>query len=235
MKRTHTYGDHSPCGTLLAHSRHLRANQKPCGPCRLVKELFSSRTQWNASLGSDVRCGTPLGFWRHFSQKDLDPCDDCVKAYNFYRLSRGKTKLSEELLDEIRENVSLKPPPLLRDEEVFHRVNTSAVFDPKHSIRLWDEIRRRVHHDPDFVVGCSKDPVRWELQIGYSRNGRAPALELIEEARKLREVCLKCPVLELCYQDLAHDPHREGFQAGRVINPPIGSTVSSPPSVRRMV
>lgn len=234
MKRRRTYADYSPCGTLIAYKRHLEAGESPCGPCSLVKGLSASRNNWNASLGVEVQCGTVIGFWKHFSQKDLNPCDRCARAYNDYQRDRGQQEVTKELLEQVRENSLVDEPPLLRDEEVFHRVNTSAVFDPAHFIRLRNEIFRLVDEDPNFRVECSRDPERWELRVGLGVR-RASVMTLIEEARKLREVCLRCPVLELCYQDLAHDPFREGFQAGRVINPPVGSTASPGPQVRRTV
>jgi len=42
-----------PCGTNAAHTRHLKAGEEPCGPCREAHNAYMR--EWNASPAGKPR------------------------------------------------------------------------------------------------------------------------------------------------------------------------------------
>lgn len=197
-----------PCGTPAAYARHRIKAETPCDLCREANRLRNHKDTWERSLSETVECGTVLGYYAHFSRENLPVCEACEEANKGYVRPSRPSKPQK----------TRRPIKCLNNDEVFF-TSTSKVYDPDRAVVHRFHKAQKELKDTGRPTTCSLHPSSFDLVVPHYRSVEKVG-EFLESARKLRRVCEACPLLTLCFEELKTDPHRTGFQAGRVIDPP---------------
>jgi hypothetical protein len=115
-----------PCGTLAAHSRHVRNKERPCVRCTTARWLYDNATPDQRKLLTrpldgygkvgDLdrkpptwrsRCGERAGYVAH-KKANEEPCDDCYAALRRRSLDLYDERLARQ--GRVRQPVTAAPP-----------------------------------------------------------------------------------------------------------------------------
>lgn len=78
----------SPCGTIGAYQRHLKAGQEACAACKEARAAYTrDRREGRIKARRPAQCGTLRGYYSHRHHK-TQACRACLDAYAAYTGAR---------------------------------------------------------------------------------------------------------------------------------------------------
>lgn len=79
-----------PCGTPSAYTRHIKAREKACAPCRRAWADYQSKRRIR-SPRQLIPCGTHAAYQRHLLVPE-EPCQACRAAHGVYMREWNRTR-----------------------------------------------------------------------------------------------------------------------------------------------